>query len=121
MDLEIEVEKRDGYTVIKCSGELDTYNCGKLRSVVTDLVDKEDCIRIVIDLSNLEYVDSTGLGCLFGIYKRINENGGKIAMICFGPQLLEVFKMTSMDTVFNIVPTLAEAVDFVTGKSLQII
>ena len=108
MDLEITPETIDGYLVLHLDGELDTYNCGQLRSALVEQVDQGHN-RIIVDMSAVEYIDSTGLGSLVGGLKRVSEHGGAMKIVCDNPQIVKVFEITGLDKVFAIFKTQEEA------------
>ena len=108
MDLEIKPQITEGILVLRLEGELDTYNCGQLRSAIVENVDK-GYNRIVVDMMAVEYIDSTGLGSLVGGLKRVSERGGSMRLVCENPQILKIFEITGLDRVFSIHRTEAEA------------
>ena len=108
MDLEITQESVADVLVLHLEGELDTYNCGQLRSALVEHVEAGEN-RIVIDMTAVEYIDSTGLGSLVGGLKRVSEHGGTMRIVCNNPQILKVFEITSLNKVFPIFATLPEA------------
>ena len=65
--------------------------------------------RIVVSLESVDFIDSTGLGVLISGLKRVRTHGGEFAVVCSEPRLMKVFEITGLDTVFNVVPTLDDA------------
>ena len=108
MDLEITQETIADVLVLHLEGELDTYNCGQLRSALVEHVESGEN-RIIVDMTTVEYIDSTGLGSLVGGLKRVSEHGGTMRIVCNNPQILKVFEITSLNKVFPIFPTLQDA------------
>lgn len=104
MDLEITPEEKDGYLILHLEGELDTYNCGQLRSALVEQVENNHN-RIIVDMSAVDYIDSTGLGSLVGGLKRVSEHGGSMKIVCDNPQIVKVFEITGLDKVFAIFKT----------------
>jgi len=108
LDLEITPETKNGYLILHLEGELDTYNCGQLRSALVEHVEQGHN-RIIVDMSAVEYIDSTGLGSLVGGLKRVSEHGGLMRIVCDNPQIVKVFEITGLDKVFAIFKTQEEA------------
>ena len=108
MDLEITPEMVGNFLILHLEGELDTYNCGQLRSALVEQVEQGHS-NIVVDMSGVEYIDSTGLGSLVGGLKRVSEHGGVMKIVCNNPQILKVFEITGLDKVFAIYKTQDEA------------
>jgi anti-sigma B factor antagonist len=110
LDLEITQELVGNVLVLHLEGELDTYNCGQLRSALVEQVEQGHS-NIVVDMSGVEYIDSTGLGSLVGGLKRVSEHGGAMKIVCNNPQILKVFEITGLDKVFAIYKTQEEALN----------
>ncbi|MCD6309758.1 MAG: STAS domain-containing protein [Candidatus Eremiobacteraeota bacterium] len=84
---------------IKLDGDVDLYTVSLLKETVQNLMDKGHS-DIVIDLENVIYMDSTGLGAIVGIYRRMKEKKGKIYLICPNPQVGRVFHSTGLSQIF---------------------
>lgn len=87
--------------VIKLDGEVDIYTSPKMKEVLIDSLKEKD-IDILIDCSNLEYVDSTGLGVLISVLKRVRESENKIIITNLKPNIRKLFDITGLDKVFLI-------------------
>jgi anti-sigma B factor antagonist len=107
MDLAVSAEK-SGYTVLAISGEVDVYSAPDLRSRVGDLVNSGHR-QLVLDLSGVEFLDSTGLSVLVASQNRIREIGGVLTLVCSQEWLLKLFRITGLDQVFTMCPTVDEA------------
>src|SRR5262249_34052629 len=77
--LNIQVDDRDGYTVCRPVGELDAYTVGQFRDSLGELATKP---KLLIDMSDVPFVDSAGLGALIGGIRRAREVGGDVAVCC---------------------------------------
>jgi anti-sigma B factor antagonist len=107
MDLAVSAEKA-GYTVLAISGEVDVYSAPDLRSRVGDLVDSGHR-QLVLDLSGVEFLDSTGLSVLVASQNRVREIGGGLTLVCSQEWLLKLFRITGLDQVFTMCPTVDKA------------
>ncbi len=101
MDLKIEVEEKDGVMLLKLDGEVDVYTAPKLKSRLVDLVDQGK-FKIVVDLEQVDFMDSSGLGVLVGGLKRVRSHDGAIALICTQENILKIFRITGLVKVFPI-------------------
>jgi anti-sigma B factor antagonist len=101
--LELEVTTRDvgDYTVIKLKGEVDIYTAPSLRETIVDSVEKER-YKIAVDLDEVDFLDSTGLGVLVGGLKRVKQHDGELGIICNQEKILRIFKITGLTKIFNI-------------------
>ena len=109
MDLGLDVKEQGGWSVLAVSGEVDVATAPRLRERLVDLV-TEGNHRIVVDLENVDFLDSTGLGVLVGALKRVRTHDGDLALVCTQPRILKVFEITGLTKVFSIHKSVDEAV-----------
>jgi len=110
MDLEIaDTGAHDGWAVAKVSGELDVATAPKLRERLTEAIDAGST-RLVVDLADVDFVDSTGLGVLVGALRRAREGGGEVRLVCTNHRILKVFQATGLHEVFRIGATVDDVV-----------
>jgi anti-sigma B factor antagonist len=109
MDLEIPDPDVDGWTVVRASGEIDVATAPELRERLTELIDA-GTTRLIVDLEDVDFIDSTGLGVLVGSARRARETGGDVRLVCTNPRILKVFQATGLHEVFAIGSTLDETV-----------
>ena len=113
MDLELETSKHDRQTVLTVRGEVDVYTAPRLRERLVELVEA-GARSVIVDLSRVEFLDSTGLGVLVGALKRLRAVGGSLALVCGHERLLKIFRITALDRVFSLYDTV-EAATAATG------
>ena len=109
MDLRLDVTERDGWAVLAVGGEVDVATAPRLRERLIELVNNGQH-RIVVDLSDVEFLDSTGLGVLVGALKRVRSHEGDLALVCTEPRILKVFEITGLTKVFTMHLSVDEAV-----------
>lgn len=109
MDLDIGTSVVDGRTVVQVVGEIDVYTAPQLRERLDAEIDAGR-YDVVVDLSGVTFMDSTGLGVLVGRLKQIRLNDGSMRLVCAHDRVLKVFVITGLDKVFAIYPTVGEAV-----------
>ena len=103
-------QSRDGsgVTVVKVDGQLIVGNRQELKDLVFAALDKGDR-RILIDFSQTGYIDSSGLGALVSISKRVREAGGELRLSGLNEDLRSLFELTKLDTLFAIAETPQQA------------
>lgn len=101
MDLGLDVSERNGFTVLAVKGEVDVYTAPRLRERLVELVG-EGNYKIVVDLGEVEFLDSTGLGVLVGGLKRLRSHDGDLTLVCTQHRILKVFEITGLTKVFSI-------------------
>ena len=97
-----------GVTVISVDGQLIVANRAELKQLVQDSLDRGER-KFVFDFSKTAYIDSSGLGALVSMSKRIREVGGDLRLAGLNEDLRSLFELTKLDTLFAITGTAAEA------------
>ena len=100
--------KQDGVTVVDVEGQLIVGNRQELKQKVLDELESGER-RFVIDFENTGYIDSSGLGVLVSLSKKIREQGGELRLSGLNEDLRTLFELTKLDTLFRITATKAEA------------
>lgn len=95
--------------VLRVGGEVDVYTAPQLREHVIKLI-ANGTRHIVADLSDVEFLDSTGLGALVGSLKRLREQDGSLALVATASKILTVFRVTGLNRVFAFHPSVSEAI-----------
>ncbi len=101
MSLEIKYNTLENALEIKPIGEVDIYTSPELKDKVFELIEvkKQD---IIINGEKLDYIDSTGLGVIMSIYKKLQEKNLKIKILNLKPNIYKLFDITGLNKVFNI-------------------
>lgn len=109
MDLELSERIQDGYAVVELHGELDISSASGLREQLFDIL-ADQAASLILDLSGLSFIDSTGISVLVAAERRAHELGGSLSLV--GPQKIvaRVLHITSLDRHFPIFPTVEEAI-----------
>jgi anti-sigma B factor antagonist len=113
VDLDFEVTERNGHAVLRVEGEVDIARAAELREELIKLIDM-GYRQVVVDLDDIEFLDSTGLGVLMHGLKRLRDEQGELALVCTQRRLLNVFETTGLAKVFHIHASVDSAV---TGPS----
>lgn len=97
----------DDRAVISVSGEVDVYTAPTLREHILNAIN-DGASTIVVDLSSVSFMDSTGLGVLVGGLKRLRQSDGSLHVVCDSEPVLKIFRVTGLMDVFGVVTTMAE-------------
>jgi len=106
--LEIHVEDTGSYTLCRPVGELDAYTVSQFREVLSELATVP---RLLIDLSDVPFMDSAGLGALIGGIRRAREAEGEVSVACSRPTLTRLLHTTGFDRIVPVTETVDEAAD----------
>jgi len=99
--LELTVSELDGDTVVRAAGELDVNTAPELREQLARLI-AEDARQIVIDLTEVSFVDSTALSVLVSALKRLRQADGDLELASPNPSVRRVFEITGLTRLFTI-------------------
>jgi anti-sigma B factor antagonist len=108
MHLQIDVERREGYTVLSPQGEIDFATGPQLKDAITELLVSGE-VNLVVDLLAVDFIESTGLGALIGGRRRAHALKGSLTLVCTEQQMLKIFRITGLDKVFTIHATVDAA------------
>jgi anti-sigma B factor antagonist len=87
--------------VIELGGEIDLYTAPEFKQRMSEIIE-EGKTRIVVDLSQATFIDSTTLGVLVGGVKWLRPEGGSLALVCTDENIVKIFEITGLDRVFPI-------------------
>ncbi len=105
---EVQVEVAEDHTVCRPVGELDAYTVGDFREALSGL---DDPTRLVVDLSDVPFIDSAGLGALIGGIRRVRDGGGRISVLCDKPSLKRLLHTTGFDRIVPVTETMQAALE----------
>ncbi len=107
--LTIEARREsDEAGVLTLSGEVDVSNVAEVREAALKLV-SDDTKRLIVDLSGVTYIDSSGLGMLVGVLKRLRESGGGLAIAGATARVRRLFEITGLEQIFSLYDDMAAA------------
>jgi anti-sigma B factor antagonist len=109
VELSVSRQSVGGYPVVAVSGEVDVYSAPSLKESITDLL-TSGASTVVVDLSGVAFLDSTGLGALVEARAATSDAGGSLPLVCSQERIIKLFTITGLDEVFAIHPTVDEAV-----------
>ena len=95
--------------MLRVGGEVDLATSPQLHAKLVDLVEVGEAGRVVVDLTPVAFMDSTGLGVLLAAHKRARANGRRVLLVCPEGPVLRVLRLTGMDKALSIHGSLAEA------------
>jgi anti-sigma B factor antagonist len=101
VDLSLSTRTEGDATVVSVGGEIDVYTAPKLREQLIDLV-AAGSYHLVVDMEQVEFLDSTGLGVLVGGLKRVRSHDGTLDLVCSQDRILKIFRITGLTKVFAI-------------------
>jgi anti-sigma B factor antagonist len=112
--MKLESVEHQNVEIVRVVAEtLETGNVAAFRSAMTPILEKRACV--VLDLGELSFMDSTGLGALLSCLRTAKSNGGSVKLTRLGSEVSQLFEMVMMDRVFDIHPSVSSAIDAFKG------
>ena len=108
MDLSLSTRTLGERTVLDVAGEVDVYSAPTLRDRIADLLEASQP-SLIVNLSDVTFLDSTGIGTLVAGLNRAVQLCGTLALVCVHDRILKLFCITGLDAVFTIFPTVDAA------------
>ena len=106
----IPVQEKNGIVVINFSGKIDI----RLRKAVHDILEDKIANKknlFLCNFSNVEFVDSSGLGILISMIKKVSVNSGQLKICCVNNAIMELLRLSHLLQVFDIYETVDEAIE----------
>ena len=109
MDFDITHHLVGEIAVVEVSGWIEIGSAPQLRETLISVID-EGNVQLVIDLSGVVFLDSTGLGVLIGLLHRLRSRDGSLALAGASDRVYKVFHTTQLTKVLTITDTVADAI-----------
>src|ERR671939_2209951 len=111
IDFEIADRKIDDDThVVAVTGEIDLFTAPEFKQRVSAPIDAGRS-SLIVDLSRTTFIDSSSLGVLIGAHRRLKLRGGSLVVVCDDEAIAKTFKITGLDGVFTLAPSVEAALD----------
>ncbi len=106
-----EVRRSAGGTVVALSGDVDLHHAPDLHAMLVQVAGERPS-RFILDLNDVPYIDSSGVGTLVEVFRRVSAYKGKMVLFGLNDRVRSVFEITKLDRFFNICATEDEASAF---------
>ncbi|MDD5504363.1 MAG: STAS domain-containing protein [Candidatus Omnitrophica bacterium] len=99
--LEIELKGTDDIAILELSGQIDSYTAEVITNIIDSHINKGN-LKIIADLTNIDYLDSAGLGAFINAKTRLGTNKGELRLVGLKGKAKEVFDMACLTDFFKI-------------------
>jgi len=103
-----DVKREDGHTIVRLKGDVDLHHSPNLHATLVDIAGERPK-RLVLDLSDVPYMDSSGIGTFVEIFRRVSAYKGKMVLFGLNDRVRSVFEITKLDRFFTICHSEEEA------------
>jgi|SRR5579862_5950206 len=119
MALEIKESTSEGIDVLTMKGRLAVGEANSVREKVAEIA-AAGRVNIVMDLSGVDYIDSTGLGGLVICYTSLKKQGGALKLVNLNKRNIELLLLTKLHTIFEVFNDVKDAVNsFIPGREIK--
>lgn len=109
MEISVAQTTAGDIPIVAVNGEVDVYSAPALKDKIAELLEAGQS-TLIVDLSGVGFLDSTGLGVLVEARTAATEAGGALPLVCSQERILKLFTITGLDGVFSIHPSVDDAV-----------
>jgi anti-anti-sigma factor len=99
--MEVNIRDHGEHKILGISGEVDLYNVGELKKTLF-AVTEGTVQSVVVDMKNVNYMDSSGIGALVAGQKKMRAHGGRFALMNIHEDVLNILKLATLDKFFKI-------------------
>lgn len=99
--MEISLSEKNGYNILSLKGEFDMSDSSSFESIINNIKSKSK--NIIIDCTDLEYLDSSAIGQLIQLQMDITNNDGKLYIANLNEFILNIFEIADLNTFFTII------------------
>ena len=102
VELRVSSRSQGDHTVMSVSGEIDLYTAPRLHGELVTALAGGGPVRLVVDMSGVEFCDSTGMNVLLAAHRRAREHGGDLELAAPRPAVRRILQVTGLETVFTV-------------------
>ncbi|HER00341.1 MAG TPA: anti-sigma factor antagonist [candidate division Zixibacteria bacterium] len=106
--MEIKVKTAQVFQVFNLKGRLDLTSSSELKTIVREHLNQGK-VNILLNLAQVDFINSSGLGTLISTLKEVRGANGKVALCSLSPYVQEIFEITQLSHIFDIYPGETEA------------
>ncbi|MDY6968865.1 MAG: STAS domain-containing protein [Spirochaetota bacterium] len=99
--MEITYKEIGEHKIIQVTGEVDLYNVSELKKALFSITDGRHS-SIIVDMKNVNYMDSSGIGALVAGQKKMKAHNGRFGLMNIHEDVLSILKLATLDRFFNI-------------------
>ena len=116
--MQIIFQSRDNILIVKLTGELDHHGADQIREKVDSKIISSNSKNLILDLSELKFMDSSGIGIIIGRYKAVSSQGGKLYIVCPSKTINKLIRMCGIEKIITIKDSLNEIYEIITKEKV---
>lgn len=108
--MDIKYSMKQDNLIVHISGEIDHHTAENIREKLDKEFKRQNAKNIIFDFSDIQFMDSSGIGVIMGRYKNAKERGGRVGIINVHPQVDRVFQLSGLYKIISQYHSLDEAI-----------
>ena len=102
VELKVSTRSQGSITIMSLGGEIDLYTAPRLHGELVSVLSGDSPVQVVVDLSAVEFCDSTGMNVLLAAHRRAREQGGDLELAAPPPAIRKILHVTGLESVFTV-------------------
>ena len=115
--MEIGFQRKNTTLIVALNGEIDHHSAGRFRQKIETELMKMNGRNVIFNFSNVDFMDSSGIGLVIGRYKYTTALGGKTAVVCSNEKINDIFKLSGICQIISVFNTVQEALNSIEGRA----
>jgi len=107
----LEFENNKEKLIVHMKGELDHHSAEEVRNIIDDRLDRSSIIKLIMDFSEVSFMDSSGIGVVIGRYKKLSSKQGSICITNVSDTVKRVFELSGMFKIIHIYDDVQKAIE----------
>jgi len=112
----VKFDKIKDILIVRLFGELDHHVTENMRNSIDNEFSTEECKHLLFDCTNLQFMDSSGLGMILGRYKKVSVNGGKVVISSIPKNIEKIMELSGIFKILSKFNNEKEAIDYLGGN-----
>ncbi len=113
--MEFSCKSNGTILIVEICGDIDHHFCEALRKTIDQKLEESGCKHLLFILSEVSFMDSSGIGILIGRYKLVKQLGGRIAVFGAGARIQEIFRLSALHQLFPMFTDEDAAIAYLNG------
>jgi anti-sigma B factor antagonist len=102
VELKVKSQIQGDRTVVAVRGEIDLYTVPQLHGELSTALAGDGPVRLIVDMSGVEFCDSTGMNVLLAAHRKAREQGGDLELAGPRPTVRKILQVTGLESVFTV-------------------
>jgi anti-sigma B factor antagonist len=102
VELKVSTRSQGSRTIMSLGGEIDLYTAPRLHGELVSLLSGESPVQVIVDMSGVEFCDSTGMNVLLAAHRKAREQGGDLELAAPRPAIRKILQVTGLESVFTV-------------------